>query len=408
MPLFNVLKIIFLLIGDFLTFYLSLFLAIVLRYHFVFSEEIFVSAMAYFSPVFIIWLIIFFIGRLYELPYTANRREFFERLIKIFLINIFIATLYFYLFTSNSYRPSFVLVTTVLFSFIIFIFWRSFANKIIRWKKLKVVVLFHDRFVEELEAFLSKNPQLGYEIVEEKQSGTKPFLVIKDSLSLLNFYEKIMHRIPLELLSKEWLEVVASRSNLESYETLKRYIDFIGAIILFSISLPLWPIIALLIKIDSPGPIFHRSIRIGKNKKEFLIYKFRTMVKDADKIGPSWTLKNDERITKIGKILRLTHLDELPQVLNIIKGDISFVGPRPEEKKLSELYEKEIPFYEYRFLMQPGVIGWAQINYPHSSSLEDARYKLEYDFYYFKNRNLFFDFIIALKAWRIPFEIPTH
>jgi len=164
----------------------------------------------------------------------------------------------------------------------------------------------------------------------------------------------------------------------------------------------------LLIKIDSRGSVLHRSIRIGKNREEFIIYKFRTMVKGADKMGPSWTLKDDSRITRIGKILRFTHLDEIPQVLNIIKGNISFVGPRPEEEKLIELFEKKIPFYEYRFLMKPGAIGWAQINYPHGSSIEDARHKLEYDLYYFKNRNLFFDLIIALKAWRIPFEIPTH
>lgn len=166
--------------------------------------------------------------------------------------------------------------------------------------------------------------------------------------------------------------------------------------------------IALFIKIDSPGPVIYRSVRIGKNHQPFLIYKFRTMVKDAAQLGPNWTLKNDPRITRIGKLLRLSHLDELPQVLNIIKGDVSFVGPRPEEQKLSNLFEKEIAFYHYRFLMKPGVIGWAQINYPHGSSLDDARKKLEYDFYYFKNRSLIFDFIIALKAWRIPFEIPTH
>lgn len=405
---FNLLKIIFLLAGDLLTFYFSLFLAIFLRYHFVFREEIFVSASNYFLPVFFIWLIIFLIGRLYELAYTANRREFFERVIKIFLANILIAALYFYLFTPTYYRPSLVLIATVFFSFVIFIFWRTLANKILQFKRLKVVFLSQNPLAEELKVFLSKNPQLGYEIISETQSSEKPSLVIRDSANLLNFYEKVMSRVPLELLSKEWFDFVLSRSSLDFYETTKRFFDFVGGIILLIISLPLWPIITLLIKIDSRGPVLHRSLRIGKNRKEFIIYKFRTMVKGADKMGPSWTLKDDSRITKIGKILRFTHLDEIPQVLNIIKGDISFVGPRPEEEKLTELFEKEIPFYKYRFLMKSGVIGWAQINYPHGSSIEDARHKLEYDFYYFKNRNLFFDLIISLKAWRIPFEIPTH
>jgi lipopolysaccharide/colanic/teichoic acid biosynthesis glycosyltransferase len=282
------------------------------------------------------------------------------------------------------------------------------ANKILQFRRLKVVFLSQNPLAEELKIFLSKNPQLGYEIVKEEQSKEAPVLIIHDSKNLLDFYEKVISRVPLELLSKEWFDFVLSRSNLDFYEAIKRFFDFVGGIMLLIISLPLWPIITLLIKIDSQGSILHRSIRIGKNRKKFIIYKFRTMVNNADKIGPFWTLEDDSRITKVGKILRFTHLDEIPQVLNIIRGDISFVGPRPEEKKLIELFEKKIHFYEYRFLMKPGAIGWAQINYPHGSSIEDARHKLEYDFYYFKNRNLFFDFIIALKAWRIPFEIPTH
>ncbi|MFA5392091.1 MAG: sugar transferase [Candidatus Paceibacterota bacterium] len=407
MKILNSLKIIFLVLGDLLTFYFSLFLAILLRYHFVFREEIFISAGNYFLPVFFIWLIIFLIGRLYELAYTNNRREFFERVIKVFLANILIAALYFYIFTPTYYRPSLVLVMTVSFSFIIFIFWRTLANKILQFKRLKVLILSQNSLAEELKVFLSKNPQLGYEIVKEEQTKEASVLIVHDS-NLLNFYEKVMNHVSLELLLKEWFDFILSRSNLDLYETTKRFFDFVGGIILFIISLPLWPIITLLIKIGSRGSVLHRSIRIGKNRKEFIIYKFRTMIKDADKTGPSWTLKDDSRITKIGKILRFTHLDEIPQVLNIIKGNISFVGPRPEEEKLSTLFEKEIPFYKYRFLMKPGVIGWAQINYPHGSSIEDAKKKLEYDLYYFKNRNLLFDLIIALKAWRIPFEIPTH
>jgi len=196
--------------------------------------------------------------------------------------------------------------------------------------------------------------------------------------------------------------------NWELYETLKRIIDLFGGIILFILTLPLWLIISLLIKLDSSGPILHKSIRGGLKGNEFYIYKFRTMVDKADSIGPAWTLENDPRITRIGKILRFLHFDEIPQTLNIIKGDISFVGPRPEEIKLLKLFKEEIPFYQFRSLVKPGVIGWAQLNYPHGSSVEDAKEKLKYDFYYLKNRNIFFDFIIALKAWRIPFEVPTH
>jgi len=408
MKILNFIKTIFLFLGDLAIFYLSLFLTILVRYQFPFKKEVFFSAGWYFLPVFSLWIIVFVIGRLYELAYNANRREFFIRVIKIFILNILMAVLYFYLFTSTTYRPSLVLITTVFFSFFLFIFWRILANQILLLKKIKVLISLQNPLAETLKSFLLKNPQLGYQVITKEEFFDQASIRIDDNNQLLEAYEKIMDYVPLDLLSTNWFESILSRADLNNYETLKRINDIIGGIILLLISLPFWPMICLLIKIDSPGEVFYRSVRIGKNKKPFSIYKFRTMIKNADKIGPAWTLENDSRITRFGRILRKTHLDELPQVLNIIKGDISFVGPRPEEEKLTELYEKEIPYYQYRFFMKPGVIGWAQINYPQSSSLEDARHKLEYDFYYFKNRNLFFDFIIALKAWRIPFEIPTH
>ncbi len=132
------------------------------------------------------------------------------------------------------------------------------------------------------------------------------------------------------------------------------------------------------------------------------------MVLNASLVGPSWTLENDERITKFGAFLRKTHLDEVPQVLNIINGTMSFVGPRPEEKSLVAIFKAAIPFYEKRLLIKPGVIGWAQINFPHTASIEEAREKLTYDFYYLKQRNLLLDWVVAIKAWRIPFDVPTH
>jgi lipopolysaccharide/colanic/teichoic acid biosynthesis glycosyltransferase len=408
MKIFNFIKTLFLFFGDLVIFYFSLFLTILVRYQFHFKNEVFFSAGRYFLPVFFLWIIIFIIGRLYELAYNANRREFFIRVFKIFILNIFIAVLYFYLFTYTTYRPSLVLITTVVFSFFLFILWRTLANQILPLKKIKILITVQNPLAETLKSFLLKNPQLGYQVIGQEELLDQSSLHIDDNSQLLETYEKIMDYLPLDLLSNQWFKSVLAQTHLESYELSKRFFDFLGGILLFLISLPLWPLIALLIKIDSSGEILYRSIRIGRNKKPFYIYKFRTMVKNANQIGPAWTLENDPRITRVGKILRKTHLDELPQVLNIIKGDVSFVGPRPEEEKLTELYEKEIPYYHYRFLMKPGVIGWAQINYPQSSSLKDARHKLEYDFYYFKTRNFFFDFIIALKAWRIPFEIPTH
>ena len=405
-------KIILLLIGDLAVFLLSLYLSILIRYNFSFNPNIFYSASLYFLPVFLMWLVIFVIGRMYELSYAINKRAFFERIIRVFTANIIFAILYFYIFTPNYYRPKLVLIITVILSFFLFNLWRVLANIIIKLKKIRIKINSSKPLAQEIRDTIITNPQLGYQIEDDI---TKAALIVQDekdkdlrTISLMEFAESITGRVSLDLLTPTWFQIIIETKDIIRYESIKRVMDFIGAVILLLISLPLWPLIALAIKLDSSGPVLYRSTRLGKNRKKFFIYKFRTMVPNADKIGPSWTLKGDLRITKVGKILRFTHLDELPQVINILKGDISFVGPRPEEEKLIELFDKEIPFYQYRFLMLPGVIGWAQINYPHGASIEDARKKLEYDFYYFKNRSLVFDFIISLKAWRIPFEIPTH
>jgi len=439
----NAFKIIFLATGDFLIFVFSLFLAVCLRYNFNFRADIFFSAIGYFLAVFVIWLIAFLIGRLYELFYAANKKEFFERTFKIFIFNIIIAVFYFYLLTPF-YRPKAVLILTIVFSFVLFNFWRGLAHSFLNLKRVKTFLIGPSPLFKELKLILDKNPQFGYKIegiysldefeaeksilleekkdeiiflISEKKHQTdlqKRLIKNKSELSrvkiieAIDFFESVAGRTPLAFLTEEWFLENYLNKRREIYEFIKRCLDLTGGIVLFFISLPLWPLIAGLIKLDSQGSVVYQSVRLGKNKKRFKIYKFRTMAKNADKIGPSWTVKNDARITRIGKLLRLTHLDEVPQVLNIIKGDISFVGPRPEEEKLAGLFEKEIPFYHYRFLIKPGVIGWAQINYPHGASIDDARYKLEYDFYYLKNRSILFDLIVSLKAWRIPFEIPTH
>jgi lipopolysaccharide/colanic/teichoic acid biosynthesis glycosyltransferase len=148
--------------------------------------------------------------------------------------------------------------------------------------------------------------------------------------------------------------------------------------------------------------------RVGENNKNFRIFKFRTMIDHADKVGPHWTVKNDSRITKFGSFLRKTHIDEIPQFINIIKGDMSFVGPRPEEKDLVNLYSDTIPFYRIRHMVKPGIIGWAILNYSHGSSVEDAIQKLQYDLYYLKNRSFWLDLGMIIRIFRILFLHKTH
>ena len=166
-------------------------------------------------------------------------------------------------------------------------------------------------------------------------------------------------------------------------------------------SIPIAIIVSILIKIFDKGPIIYKQIRIGLNGQNFKIYKFRSMQINSENDGAKWTSINDNRITKIGKFLRLTRIDELPQLINVIRGDMSFIGPRPERPEFNEMLEQEIPYYQLRHLVRPGITGWAQVLYPYGASVDDAREKLKYDLYYIKNYSVLLDFSIILKTVRI-------
>ena len=183
--------------------------------------------------------------------------------------------------------------------------------------------------------------------------------------------------------------------SLLNNETTKRLFDFILAFILFIIFLPVSLAVSIFIGITSGRPFIYEQRRIGKNSKPFTLYKFRTMLEYE--IGPLWTEEDDERISFGGNILRKTHLDEIPQLINILRGEISFVGPRPERSELVELY-KQLPDYEMRHTIKPGLTGWAQLNYKASTSIEEANEKLRYDIYYIKNRSLILDIIILSRT----------
>jgi lipopolysaccharide/colanic/teichoic acid biosynthesis glycosyltransferase len=181
-------------------------------------------------------------------------------------------------------------------------------------------------------------------------------------------------------------------------EFWKRVIDLGVSAFILLLSLPLWPVIALAIKANSRGPIFYTQKRMGKDERIFLLIKFRSMIDKAEKLGPKWAEENDNRITSVGKFLRRLHLDELPQLLNVIKGEMSLVGPRPERPQFVAELKRAIPDFGLRHRIKPGITGWAQVNYPYAASLEDSRRKYEYDLYYLENRNLLLDISILWKT----------
>jgi len=220
---------------------------------------------------------------------------------------------------------------------------------------------------------------------------------------LADYYESFMMKVPVFHLQQGWFVLSQGFQLLHhrAWLRLKGMADITIAVAMLIVSLPLMVIVGVLIKLTSHGAVLYKQIRVGKDGVSFTIYKFRTMVDDAESAGAEWAKKNDPRITKIGKVLRSIRIDELPQLFNILKGDMSFIGPRPERPDFTEELEKHIPFYEIRYIVKPGITGWAQVMYPYGSSVEDAREKLQYDLYYIKNYSLMLDFWIMIKTIRV-------
>src|SRR2546426_2577581 len=213
-----------------------------------------------------------------------------------------------------------------------------------------------------------------------------------------SFYERLTGRVLLDMIRPSWL-IFSSRGrrarlNEIARAAMHRIIAFVGAIV----SLPIAIVSAILIKIESRGPVLYKQERVGKNGRLFTLMKFRSMRVDAEKDGPVWAQTDDQRMTRVGRIIRKIRVDEIPQFWSILRGDMNFVGPRPERPHFIAQLAQEIPYYEQRHLIAPGLTGWAQIKYPYGASIEDARQKLQYDLYYIKKQSLTLDATIMFET----------
>jgi len=217
-----------------------------------------------------------------------------------------------------------------------------------------------------------------------------------------SWLEKINGRIEVENLNPSWL-IFTEGFRFSSFKRIiRRGLNFSAALIGSVILLPLLPFIALAVKLDSPGPVLYRQKRVGRRGAIFYCYKFRTMHQDAEAdTGATWAADDDPRITRGGKILRITRLDEIPQLWCVLVGDMHFVGPRPERPEFVEWLSKEIPYYGVRHVVHPGITGWAQVRYKYGNTLEDAREKLQYDLFYIKNASLGLDLLIMFQTIKI-------
>ncbi len=221
-------------------------------------------------------------------------------------------------------------------------------------------------------------------------------------MELSSFFERETGCVQLQSLNPSWLIFSDGFDRGLLRDTSKRLFDVVVSGILLVVALPIMALTALLIKLDSRGPILYRQERIGQGGAAFDVLKFRSMRTDAEKDGkPQWAKQNDSRVTRVGRVIRLLRIDELPQIFNVLKGEMSFVGPRPERPFFVDQLSEMIPYFMYRHNVKPGITGWAQIRYSYGSSVEDAIEKLQYDLYYVKNHSFFLDLVVLFQTMQV-------
>lgn len=431
-------KKIILLAGDLAILYVSLAILVFLRYggdNFMHAWERHLSP---FSLLFLVWILSFYIFGLYRYKIDKKIGVAKEVLASVALGTLLSITVLYFFENMFQITPKMNMVIFATLVLILKYVWQNLCVfTLFKVKKDRVILIGNSETIESAVNFLETNGHIGYEItnwikdvedvneekikksikenkaklivIQSKNQDPQISSVLREAnhygvsmISFWQFYENIFDKIPVDEIENGWfVSNVPDEKTL--FEASKRSFDvLLGTSLLITLS----PIILLslfIIPVTSEGSAVYKQKRVGKKGKVFTLYKLRTMRIDAEKNGPKWSQKNDNRATRLGKFLRKTHLDELPQLINIIRGDLSFVGPRPERPEFVGILEKEIPFYNARHAIRPGITGWAQIRYRYGSSVNDAKEKLQYDLYYIKNKSLFMDILITIKTVRMLF-----
>lgn len=431
-----------LILGDIITLYFCLFLTLLIRFYKNFSKELYIEHALYFTTIYVIWLILIFSFRFYETHKPIKKPfDIITNTLYFSIINLFLSVLYFYLTPNQLITPKTILILNVLIFALFFFLWRNFANKFLYRYSLKqnCLVISNSEYLiksikqkpelnlnikkfinpgsninlegvegitlDELDTFPEQNKIQNIIIDDEllfNQEISKKlikYLNLKiEIITTSDFYEKFLGKVAIKNINQVWIINNFNENKKYIFDVFKSILDIVFSIIFLIISIILVPFIVIAIKLDSKGPILFMQVRTGKNGKNFLAMKFRTMIDNAETNGAQWAQENDSRITRVGNFLRKTRLDEIPQLINILRGEMSLIGPRPERPEFIKTLEQQIPYYNHRLLVRPGLTGWTQINYPYGSSVEDAIEKLEYDLYYVKNRSIALDISIILKT----------
>lgn len=405
-----------LLLGDLVALILALWVTLLLRYLTLPSGDLFLIHLVPFSYIFATWLLVFFTADLYRRHTSLFKSRLPGRLFNAQLVNSAIAITFFYLIPYFNITPRITLFVFLIVSFCFILVWRRIlAVRFSFGRHEKMIFLCRGEYVEEIVTELRNNKNYNIEVLtnhrpdpsrdhgallvidpysEEASQAMKDFYQLLLAgcrfISAANLYEELFERIPIELVREQWfLENISTRPKL-FYDFAKRIFDLVLALALTAVSLVFYPLVWLGIKLTDGGPVFFTDQRVGKNGREFVIHKFRSM-----------TLSG-EQVTGFGLFLRKTRIDELPQLWSVVKGEQSLVGPRPERSMYVDIYRREIPFYDIRHVIAPGLSGWAQIyhdNHPHFAlGQAETEEKLAYDLFYVKNRSLLLDITIALRT----------
>ncbi len=430
-----------LIIGDIIAFNLALWLTLLVRYFELPSVERLSQHVPPFMIFSTVWLVVFFILGLYDKHTNLLKKLLVNRILYAQVINVVVAGVLFFIIPFGI-APKTNLVIYLVISIILLSLWRLRLMPLLSQKQRYRAVLIADGpEAIELADEINNNDRYNYKfvrIVDEKTlSDTKDFeskimslmerenieLIVADSrgesiksflpvlfnLSFLHFactfldfnrlYEDTFDRVPVNMLQYDWFINNISQSGNAIYDSIKRTIDVVGAVALLVPAAIIFPFVALAIKYEDKGSLFYTAVRVGQYNDLISIYKFRT--KNGADVGPQ-ALKSTLKDTKVGIFLRRTRIDELPQLLNVLKGDLSFIGPRPEMPALASVYSENIPYYNTRHFIKPGLSGWAQINnfdVPRGGvDVERTIDKLSYDLFYLERRSLFLDTQIALKT----------
>ncbi len=432
-------------VGDYAVMIGSLIIMVLYRYGRNDFSQRFEQHIYPFVMVFFLWIVTFYILEQYNINAPFNHRKFGVAM----SVNVALAIAFIYLFLNVvdiSPRRNLAIIIVVFVP--LFYGWRFVFTRVIDAMAITkaVAIIGSDRYALELAEEIQRQKRQGFRVVAivcddeqsvsecSPESGIQTFpsvrslkdhvrtlkidtIIVSDNwyhsiyeelyellplrvqfYQLTSFWERFLESIPIYSTQESWFLENFNRGASRGYNFIKRLFDFVVTLAFAPLVLLLSVVTVILVKLSSPGPALFSQIRVGRNDQHFTIYKFRSMYMDAEKNGAQWATEKDPRITPVGRFIRAARLDEIPQLWNVLKGDMSIIGPRPERPEFVNRLAQEIPHYHLRHLVRPGLTGWAQVQYRYGASTEDAAVKLTYDLYYVKNISLILDIKIALKT----------